>query len=156
MLEASEKRHGLLYSTASYTDFILRGEFKIQSGDSGLYFRAKILQTKIGIAGTQAEIDLSEQVGGLYETGGRKWFAEPKPELVRQFVKNQDWNQILITAIGGSITVSINGRTFVSVPRDEGRREGVFALQLHGGQDMDVSFRKFELLDLAQTGGKDY
>jgi hypothetical protein len=32
--------------------------------------------------------------------------------------------------------------------KDAGRKEGPIALQLHGGQDMDVRFRNIEVLPL--------
>ena len=145
----SEKRHGLLVSDKRYANFILRAKFKVTSGDSGLYFRAEKTKTNVAIKGFQAEVDQSPQVGGLYETAGRAWVISPDPKLIEKIVKHGEWTQILITASGKDITVSLNGVTVSKLPNDEkGRTEGHIALQLHGGMDMHVEFKDIDIFQL--------
>ena len=148
----SEKRHGLLVSNKRYANFILRAKFKVTSGDSGLYFRAEKTKTNVAIKGFQAEVDNSPEVGGLYETAGRAWVAKPDPKLIKKIVKPGQWTDILITATGKDITVSLNGITVTQLPNDEkGRTEGHIALQLHGGMDMHVEFKNIDIFPLPRT-----
>ena len=48
-------------------------------------------------------------VGGLYETLGRAWVVQPKPEAIKTYYKDKDWNEMAISAIGGDVTVTVNG-----------------------------------------------
>jgi len=147
--EKAEKRHGLLMSDRRYRDFILRGRFKVTRGDSGLYFRAEKADTNAAVQGFQAEVDNSPEVGGLYETGRRNWVEKPEPELVARVVEPGEWTDILVTAIGDDITVSLNG-VVVTELLDDGEclKEGHVALQLHGNMDMRVEFKDLEILEL--------
>ena len=145
----AEKRHGLLVSDKTYKNFILRAKFKVTKGDSGLYFRALKTKTRAAIKGFQAEVDKSPQVGGLYETAGRAWVKSPDPNLIAKVVKHGDWNQIIVTAIGDDITVSLNGVTVTELLGDtECQKEGHIALQLHGGTNMHVEFKDIAILNL--------
>ncbi len=55
-------------------------------GNSGLYFR--IAETgSSGVTGFQAEIDSVQDVGGIYETNGRSWVAQPTAEEVKKWFK---------------------------------------------------------------------
>ena len=76
---ATEPRHGILISDASYSDFEARLEFRVLSGDSGFYFRVKEEGGRVAVHGFQAEVDTTFETGGLYETGGRAWWSNPTP-----------------------------------------------------------------------------
>lgn len=90
--------------------------------------------------GFQAEVDNTNDVGGIYETGGRGWVRRPDHERTAAIAKPGDWNTMTIRAIGPEYTVLLNGSQTVSFTDDRSRREGHIALQLHGGQDMEVLF----------------
>ncbi len=141
----SEKAYGHLISEQSFSDFTIRLKFKAVKGNSGLYFRIAEKGFS-GVTGFQAEIDATKDVGGLYETNGRSWVVQPKPEQVATWFKPGEWNTMTVTAKGGDITVEINGKKSAELRDDPGRREGLFALQVHGGQDVDVWFKDLELL----------
>jgi hypothetical protein len=146
---ASEKRHGHLMTRKQVTDFAVRLKYKAIEGNSGLYFRiAK--SGPLGVKGFQAEIDAQKDVGGLYETSGRAWVVQPTAEQVKSWYKPGEWNEMSVVAIGGRIVVHVNGKPTAELRNDPGRRQGYIALQLHGGQDMDVLFKKIELMDLAK------
>jgi hypothetical protein len=141
---ASEKEFGHLVSDAVYRDFRVRLKFKAVKGNSGFYFR--IEETGFsGVSGFQAEIDAVKDVGGLYETNGRSWVVQPAPAQVATWFRPGEWNDMTVTARGGHITVEINGRKSAELADDPGRREGHFALQVHGGEDVDVWFKDIEL-----------
>ncbi len=142
---ASESRHGLLVSDKTYTDFTVRLKFRVVQGNSGFYFRSEPVADAVGVHGFQAEVDNSQSVGGLYETGGRAWVAQPDPELIKRIYQPGQWNEMKVTAAGRHTTVSVNGQQVVELTDDPGRTSGILALQLHGGMDMEVMFKDIEI-----------
>jgi hypothetical protein len=147
---SSEGRHGLLVSDKPYKDFTVRLKFKALKGNSGLYFRAEPVDSPVGVHGFQAEIAEANDIGGLYETGGRAWVVQPKPEEVKKYFKPGEWNEMSVSAHGRRIVVEVNGQQTAELKDDPGRLEGHFALQLHGGMDMQVEFKDIELLTKAE------
>lgn len=100
--------------------------------------------------GLQAEIDPEKDAGGLYETGGRAWVVQPKPEDVKKWYKPGTWNAMSVVALGRRIVVHVNGHKTAELTDDPGRLKGHIALQLHGGKDMDVEFKDIEILPLGK------
>jgi len=139
--EKSESRHGLLVTDKTFSDFTVQTKFKVVKGNSGFYFRSEKVDHRVGVHGFQADVDNSNKVSGLYETGGRAWVKQPDPKLIEKIYKPDDWNQMTVTAVGGDITGSLNGHKTVEVQDDPGRRQGHIAFQLHGGTDMEVLFK---------------
>ena len=141
----TERRHGLLMSDKEYSDFVVRLKFRVVKGDSGFYFRSEKVEHQVGVHGFQAEVDNSPQVAGLYETGGRRWVKSPDPKLIEGLYKPGQWNEMSITAIGRNVVVRLNGAKTAELKDDPGRLKGRFAMQLHGGMDMEVFFKDIEL-----------
>ena len=141
-----EPRHGLLVTDCRLSDFTARLKFKAIKGNSGLYFRVDEVDSAVGVHGFQAEIDTSNDIGGLYETGGRGWVIRPSAEQVAKYFKGRDWNQMTVSAHGRRIVVHVNGQKTAELKDDPGRVEGHLALQMHGGQDMHVLFKDIEVL----------
>ncbi len=145
----SEPRHGLLMTDKRYKNFMVRAKFKVEKGDSGFYFRVEKTGTTVSVKGFQAEVDTSPEVGGLYETAIRAWVKRPDPELIKKIVKHGEWTDMLVTAIGDDLTVSLNGVTVTELLGDKKcLKEGHIALQLHGGQDMRVHFKDLAIFEL--------
>jgi hypothetical protein len=136
----SEKEFGHLVTDRDYTNFTVRLKYKAVKGNSGLYFRIAEKGFS-GVTGFQAEIDPDKDAGGLYETNGRSWVSQPKPEDVAKWYKPGVWNEMTVTARGGDIVVTVNGMTSAVLKDDPGRSAGKFALQVHGSQDVDVWFK---------------
>lgn len=141
----SDERHGLLVTDESFGDFTLEVTYKAIKGNSGLYFRAEEVGGVVGVHGFQAEIDPEKDAGGLYETGGRAWVVQPRPEDVKTWYKPNEWNTMTVTAIGRNVVVHVNGKKTAELTDDPGLLEGRIALQLHGGQDMHVLFKEVKL-----------
>jgi hypothetical protein len=139
-----EKDFGHLVTDRTYRDFTVRLKYKAVKGNSGLYFRIEEKGFS-GVSGFQAEIDPEKDGGGLYETNGRSWVSQPKPEDVKRWFKPGQWNEMTVSARGGHIVVQVNGLQSAELKDDPGRREGRFALQLHGGQDCEVWFKDIEI-----------
>ena len=145
----SEPRHGLLVTDKRYKNFKVRAKFKVEKGDSGFYFRAEKTGTKVSVKGFQAEVDNSPEVGGLYETSMRAWVKRPDPKVIKKIYKPGEWADLLVTAIGDDLTVSLNGVTVTELLGDKKcLKEGHLALQLHGGQDMRVQFKDLAIMEL--------
>lgn len=136
----SEGEFSHLVSDRTFKDFAVRLKFKAVRGNSGLYFR--VAETGFsGVTGFQAEIDASRDVGGLYETNGRGWVVQPPPEAVATWFRPGEWNEMVVIAFGGSVNVLVNGKLSARLAGDPGRPAGCFALQAHGGQEVEVRFK---------------
>lgn len=143
----TEKRHGILLSDKTYRDFKVRIVYRALAGNSGFYFRCEPVNTAVTVKGFQAEISAAgTSDGGLYETSGRAWVAKPAAELTKKSFRPKDWNEMIVTAQGGHLTVTLNGVTTAELKDDPGRAEGYFGMQLHGGQEMNVEFKTIEVL----------
>jgi hypothetical protein len=146
---ASDPRHGLLLSDAVHGDFTLRLKFKVTKGNSGLYFRAQRVDDPVTVHGIQAEVCDNDDTGGLYETGGRGWVAQPdKAWMAKEKVNRPgEWNEMWVSAHGARLVVHVNGRQTVDfTDPHQTRAEGRLGLQLHGGQDMEVVFKDLAVL----------
>jgi hypothetical protein len=141
-----EQEFGHLVTDRVYTNFSVRLKYKAIKGNSGLYFRVEE-KGYSGVSGFQAEIDPTQDAGGLYETNGRAWVSQPKAEDVRKWYKPGAWNEMTVTAKGGDITVTVNGQTSAQLKNDPGRAYGKFALQVHGGQEVEIWFKDIELME---------
>ena len=144
-----DKRHGILFSEKEYSDFILRAKFRVLQGNSGLYFRTENRNPPIRAYGFQAEIDRTQNTGGLYETGGRAWVAKPEQKVIKERkYQPGEWSDLEIYAAGKDVSVRINGILSTELKNDPGRTKGFFGLQLHGGQDMHVEYKDIRLKNL--------
>ncbi len=148
---SSESRHAILVSDATHSDFTVRVVYKAMKGNSGFYFRAKPVDSAVNLHGFQAEISADgDNAAGLYETGGRGWVVQPPEDRIKDAFKPKAWNTMVVSAHGNRIVTHLNGTKMVSIDDKESRSKGVFGLQLHGGQTMDVRFKAIELLRPAQ------
>ncbi|MCC6262728.1 MAG: DUF1080 domain-containing protein [Bryobacterales bacterium] len=135
---------GVLIYDRPYKDVVSRLQFKIDSGNSGYFFRAK----KENLWGYEAEIDATKGTGGLYEVGGRKWVTAPEDNAL---VKKDDWSELAVAAIGNRVVIHLNGRKTVDLPNDPGvSAEGYLALQAHGRMETSVWFRNIEVAEKAK------
>ena len=76
--------------------------------------------------------------------------VKPKPEDVKKWYKKDQWNVMTVSALGKRIVVHVNGMKTAELKNDPGRLEGYIGVQLHGGQEMHVEFRKIEILTKSQ------
>ena len=150
----SERRHGILLTDRTFSDFVVRAKFRVVSGDSGFYFRAQRVKSGVSVNGFQVEVDESQETGGLYETGGRGWVHLPDAGVIKKRgYERGEWTDLELTATGGHVVVKINGVVSSEVIDDPGRRSGHIGLQLHGGQDMHVEYRDIVLTELLADDG---
>ncbi|MDD4868963.1 MAG: DUF1080 domain-containing protein [Kiritimatiellae bacterium] len=140
-----EKLYGLLVSDKTFKDFTVRFKFKCFSGDSGFYIRT-IIKEPEKAHGLQVQVGLVKSgVGGIYESYGRKWVSKPSDELEKSYTRDKEWNEMVISAHGGDVTVHVNGIKSAELKNDPGCPEGHFALQMHAGCVMEVLFKDIEI-----------
>ena len=141
----NEKLYGLLVSDKKFRDFTVRFKFKCLSGDSGFYVRT-IFKDPDQAHGLQVQVGrVKSGVGGIYESYGRAWVDKPSDELEKSYTKDDQWNEMVIDAQGGNVTVTVNGIKSAQLKDDPGRPEGQFALQMHSGCVMHVLFKDIEI-----------
>ena len=148
-----ESRHGLLVTDKRFRDFTVLFQFRVLEGNSGFYFRVDEVDSGVGAHGFQAEVDKTLATGGLYETGGRGWVVQPDQDAMKAWSRPYvpgEWADMIISAYGGDITVTVNGLKTAELRDDPGRREGHIGLQLHGGADMHVEFKNIEIHEAAE------
>jgi hypothetical protein len=139
------QQNEFLKSQMVATDFRLTLKLKLtpNSGNSGVQFRSVALPNG-EMAGPQADVGAGWW-GKLYEESGRGLLW---PQSGEAHVKPAEWNEYMIEAIGSRIRTSINGKPCVDLDDPPGRRRGIFGLQLHSGDPLEVRFKdvKFEVL----------
>lgn len=143
----NEKLYGLLVSDEAFDNFTVRFKFKCHSGDSGFYIRT-IIKEPEKANGLQVQVGrVKSGVGGIYESYGRGWVDKPSDELEKSYTKDDEWNEMLIDARGGDVTVKVNGIKSAELKDAPGRPKGHFALQMHSGCVMHVLFKDIEICD---------
>jgi hypothetical protein len=110
-------------------------------GNTGVQFRSQPLDGYHELQGYQADAG-PDWWGKLYEENGRERVWETSGE---QFVKPGEWNHYEIRAEGSHVQTWINGHECVDLYDPNGKRRGVFGLQIHSGGPMEVRFRNLQL-----------
>lgn len=152
-------------------DFELRLKFKLEGGNSGIYYRARLRPNhqKGGepLVGTQADFSADGRWTGvimeytlrevlaergqkvLIETNGLKRVVGTlgDPQLLLQKVKTNDWNDYTLIARGGRAALFINGFPMSELEDRDPKRlvRGWLALQVHTGPPMRVQFKDIYL-----------
>ena len=152
-------------------DFELQLSFRIQSGNSGIYYRAKqLLAHEVG--GYQFEIS-GPQTGALLESGpdrtrrdpsrlgsvttarvvdGRDKVTVEKPTAssaleVKNAFRQTGWNDVVIIAQGNRLIHKLNGHTMIDATdlSERSPRSGIIALEVYGAIPTTVQFRDIRL-----------
>ena len=171
--EVKIDKNTFLIHEAEFSDFELTLKYKIIGGNSGIQYRARVLdKTAFVVGGYQADMEAGIQYSGiLYEENGRGILAKRGEQLVideegektiEQFEKseniqsiiNQDqWNTYRIVANGNHLQHYINEVKTVDVVDKELNKKsgkGIIALQVHKGPNMVVYFKDINIIKLAQ------
>lgn len=167
----------LIWKGGDVDDFELRLSFRCNAtNNSGIQYRSRhitddTVKNKWVVRGYQHEIR-NENVppnvpGFIYDEGGKRgrmceageqvtWEVDGKKqvatlmanEAVRDLVKIDGWNDVVIVAKGNHIRHYLNGRLIVDFTDNEPKlalSKGVLALQLHGGAPMWAEYKNIRL-----------
>lgn len=143
-----DKQYGYLSTNKSYKNFILTVQFKQEAnGNSGVFFRSGIEGVKI--SGWQVEVaPEGHHTGGIYESYGRGWLIQPKPED-EKLLKQGQWNTMKIKVIDDEVTTWLNGHQMVSLKDEKiANGEGFIALQIHDGGGIKVRWKNLKIKEL--------
>jgi hypothetical protein len=147
---------GLSFVTTEgeFADFALRLLYKAVKGNSGVFFRMGDAAARD--YGYEIEVDPARDPGGFQEPGKRNWIIRTGPvdpavtktpaaaaglKPAAEYYRVNDWNEMIISAQGGDITVKINGYTTTALKDDPGRRSGRIALQVNPRQELEVYYK---------------
>jgi len=148
-------------------DFELRLKFKLEGGNSGIYYRARKRppnQTKgEALVGTQADFSADGRWTGvimeytlrevlaergqmvLIDQNGKKeiFGSLGDPAKLLAVVKTNDWNDYTVIAKGGHVSLAVNGTSVCELDDRDPKRlvRGWLALQVHVGPPMRVRFK---------------
>lgn len=71
------------------------------------------------------------------------------PEFIKKVVKDDDFNDYSIKAVGKHATIKVNDSTMVDGDFEKMPEDGIIALQLHGGYpSMEVTFKNIQFKEL--------
>ena len=86
--------------------------------------------------------------GGIYESYGRGWLIQPKPED-EKILKATDWNKMRILVIGDHVTTWLNDQQIVDLKDEKiGAGKGFIALQIHDGGGIKVRWKNIRVKEL--------
>ncbi len=143
-----DKGYGYLSTNKEYKDFVLTLKFKQEAnGNSGVFIRSGIEGTKI--SGWQVEVaPQGGHTGGIYESYGRGWLIQPKPED-EQYLKTGEWNELKIKVVGDEVTSWLNGHQMIQLKDEKiGAGRGFIALQIHDGGGIKVRWKDMVIEEL--------
>ena len=143
-----DKAYGYLSTDKSYKNFELTLQFKQEAnGNSGVFIRSSIEGVKI--SGWQVEVaPAGNHTGGIYESYGRNWLIQPKPED-EKYLKTGEWNDMKILVVNDEVTTWLNGHQMVYLKDEKiGQGTGFIALQIHDGGGIKVKWRKMLIKEL--------
>jgi hypothetical protein len=140
------KKNEFLVTDKPYRDFVLKAKVKYKNGNSGIQFRSKRAPDG-AVSGPQADV-ADGYWGLLYEERGRGILQRYPEDAAKKLVKNGDWNEFEIRAIGKHVTIDFNGTRIIDRTDDQFDDEGIIALQTHVGPPMEVRFKDIEITEL--------
>jgi hypothetical protein len=152
--DAVVPRNEFLCTTKTYGDFELRVKFKLvgdpEKANAGIQFRTRRIPKHHEVIGYQADIGQGYW-GALYDESRRKKvLAGPDAETRKKAVKPDDWNEYVIRCEGPRVRLTLNGVQTVdySEPDEKVERDGVIALQVHGGAKAKVYYKDVTIVEL--------
>ena len=142
------KFNTFLCSKKKYKDFEMSFQVKMKTGNSGIQIRSKIINEKtFAVSGPQCDMG-GQYWGSLYgeQFGGMMKAADAK--LVKEILKEGEFNDYAIKCVGKHVTIKLNGKTTVDGDFEKMPEEGIIAFQLHAGPQMEVVFKDIRFKEI--------
>lgn len=169
--DVTVKENSFLVWKDEVEDFELRLKFRLEGGNSGIYYRARkrpARQTKgEALVGTQADFSADGRwTGVIMEYTLREVLAERgekvvidnsgkrevvgslgDPKKLLEAVRPNEWNDYTVVARKGHVTLHINGTPMCELDDRDPKRlaRGWLGLQVHVGPPMLVQFKDIHL-----------
>lgn len=141
------KHNEFLAFQKPFGDFVLSLSFRLVDGkgNSGVQLRS------VRIPGTEMsgyQADIGEGYwGSLYDESRRNKTLAPASKRALDKLNKDGWNHYMIRAFGDRIVVYLNEAVSVDYRETDPEiaREGLIALQVHGGEPMEVHFKDIQI-----------
>lgn len=155
-LEQNIPNNEFLCTKKEYGDFELRLEVKLrgQGNNAGVQFRSQRIPNDHEVSGYQCDVGVAWNRpvwGGLYdESRRRKMLAEGPADSLPTWVKQGDWNELWIRAIGDEVKLFLNGHPTIEYTESEAdiARTGVIGLQIHSGPPTEALYRNIRIREI--------
>ena len=137
-----KKKGSILWTEKKYRNFVMEFDFRFGEGvvDSGVHVRNQD-QIQIGISGSlKRDMTCSPYIPG------KGYPVEAKN--IKKLLKAKDWNTMRIQVIGKEYTVWLQGKKVMTYNSESAIAEGPLGIQLHGGRNMGIDYRKLKLAKL--------
>ena len=137
-----KKKGSILWTEKKYRNFVMEFDFRFGEGvvDSGVHVRNQD-QIQIGISGSlKRDMTCSPYIPG------KGYPVEAKN--IKKLLKAKGWNTMRIQAVGKEYTVWLQGKKVMTYNSDSAIAEGPLGIQLHGGRNMGIDYRKLKLTEL--------
>ncbi len=152
-LEKNIPNNEFLCTKQSYGDFELRLEVKLQGegNNAGVQFRSARIAGDHEVSGYQCDVGEAwgrPVWGGLYDESRRnKMLAEGPADRLPGWVKDGDWNELWIRAVGDKIALFVNGHPTVEYRETDAdiSRSGIIGLQIHSGPPTEAWYRNIRI-----------
>jgi hypothetical protein len=138
----SKKKGSILWTEKKYRNFVVEFDFRFGEGvvDSGVHVRNQD-QIQIGISGSlKRDMTCSPYIPG------KGYPVEAKN--IKKLLKAKGWNTMRIQAVGKEYTVWLQGKKVMTYNSESAIAEGPLGIQLHGGRNMGIDYRKLKLAEL--------
>ena len=136
-----------LVSDQTYGDFILRFEFQLLMGNSGINFHSFF--DGEDVQGPQMDI-ANKSTGQIYNLvmdngkyNGK--YLTLQTDLGLETYIQEEWNQVEIQTQGDNVKILLNEKEILDYDFESGKRKGFLAWQLHSGMKMDFFVRNLEI-----------
>ena len=154
-LEENVPHNEFIATTASYTNFVLRLEFKLEGSEgfinAGVQIRSQRIPEDPEMIGYQLDMGDPAWWGSLYDESRRnRVLAQADSEAVNAVLRRGDWNQYEIRAEGPRITAHINGLQTIDYVEEDASipLHGRIGMQIHGGGKALARYRNIVLQKL--------
>lgn len=151
VITASQGEPGLLHTTSQFGNYVLKVDFRTAKGtNSGVFLRTSPNPGPKEVGRKCYEVNIADSHENEYPTG-----SIVQRQKVQGVHDSTDWQTMEITADGGHLVVSLDGRVVCEdkVPKPLGR--GYIGLQFRSGK---IEFRNIKLKPLGAKSlfnGKD-
>lgn len=157
--KSAESRDGLVISNDNYDNFAARVTYRMNGGNSALYFRAEETEAPWVLRGWQNEIANNSKDSALWHTagiikgkmiGGRGWVVSNDEivEKVRNKNVPEEWNTTATIAVGDRMVQTLNGYCTSDIVDPQCEKTGKLGLQMHGGTDCEMFFKNWDYMPI--------
>jgi hypothetical protein len=153
-LDRKQPHNEFLATTRAFGNFDLRLQYKVEGSNGfvngGVQFWSRRVPNNFEVSGYQADLG-ADTDGNLYDESRRnRNLMAAEKETREKMLKPGDWNNYRIRAEGAHIQLWLNGVKTVDFTETDATipREGIIALQIHGGAYTKVQYRYLEIKEL--------